>query len=181
MLHPMSGLIDNLVAAAERRSSAAQAAGNSWQWTAEFAATLAALQADYEGLVAEPDTVHPLTTIAEVFGLDEIDAALLWLAAAVDLDANIGLAYALLRGLAGAVRPSVALALELLAVPTATPESFARLGPDGALRRSRLLEVSDSEPWLGRVLSVAHSVTAVLAGGTPCDPVVARLRTPVLP
>lgn len=180
MSHPMPGLVDRLAAAAQRRMAAAELAGNSWQWTAEFATVLAVLRADHEQGADAADTAHPLTTISDVFGLDEVDGALLWLAAAVDLDANVGLAYALLRGLAGAVRPSVALALELLSVPTATSESFARLGPDGALRRSRLLEISDAEPWLSRVLSVSQSVTAVLAGGSPCDPSVSRLRTPVL-
>ncbi len=181
MPHPMTALITRLAAAGQRRSAAAAAAGNDWQWTDEFSATLAVLSTDYQGVDADADVVNPLLTVSDVFGLDEIDAALLWLAAAADLDANVGLAYALLRGLAGAVRPSVALAFELLDVPTASPESFVRLGADGALRRGRLLDISESEPWLGRTLSVPQSVTAVLAGGTPDDPVVSRLRTPVQP
>ncbi|MEO9139105.1 MAG: ATP-binding protein [Jatrophihabitans sp.] len=176
----MTRLINCLADAGRRRACAAEASGGQWQWAAEFDLAVSVLSADH----AENDvaaTSHPLTTVSEVFGLDDTDAALLWLAAAVDLDATVGLAFALLRGLAGAVRPSVALALELAGVPTATPESFVRLGPDGALRRSRLIEMSDSEPWLARVVSVPQSVAAVLAGGSPGDPAVARLRTPVLP
>ncbi|MCW2597979.1 MAG: ATP-binding protein [Jatrophihabitans sp.] len=181
MPHPMSRLIDSLANAALRRTTAAESGGGEWQWTAEFELAISVLKADHAGADEAEPSVHPLATIAEVFGLDEVDTTLLWLAAASDLDATTGLSYALLRGLAGAVRPSVGLALELAGVPTATPESFTRLGPDGVLRRSRLLEVSGSEPWLARVLSVPQSVTAVLAGGAPCDPDVSRLRTPVLP
>jgi hypothetical protein len=180
MPNPMSRLIDSLAEAALRRSSAARSAGNEWQWAAEFDQALAVLRADHADR-AGSDAKHPLETIADVFGLDETDSALLWLAAAADLDATVGLAFALLRGYAGAQRPTVSLALELVRVATATDESFTRLGPDGALRRSRLLELSEAEPWLSRVLSVPQSVAAVLAGGTPCDPAVSRLRAPVVP
>jgi len=184
----MTRLIEALADAGRRRAAAAEPAGGRWEWAAEFDQALAVLRADHahadvagtDG--AETDGAeHPLDRIAEVFGLDEVDAALLWLSAAPDLDATVGLAYALLRGLAGAVRPSVGLALELVGVPTAGAEPFTRLGLDGPLRRGRLLELSDSEPWLGRTLSVPPSVAAVLAGGVPCDPDVSRLRTPVLP
>ncbi len=180
MPHPMSRLIDSLADAALRRSAAAESVGSTWQWAAEFDQALAVLRADHAGAAAA-ETAHPLETISAVFGLDDADATLLWLATAGDLDATVGLAFALLRGLAGAVRPTVSLALELAGIPTATADCFVRLGPDGALRRGRLLEVSEAEPWLGRVLSVSHSVAAVLAGGAPCDPTVSRLRTPVVP
>jgi predicted nucleic acid-binding protein len=179
MPHPMTRLIDSVAEAGLRRSSAAEGAGNEWRWAADFDLTLGVLRVDHAA--ADDDATHPIETICGVFGLDKLDGELLWLAAAPDLDATIGLAFALLRGLAGAVRPSVSLALELAGIPTATAESFARLGPDGALQRGRLLEMSDAEPWLGRTLAVPQSVVAVLAGGAPCDPGVSRLRTPVVP
>lgn len=178
MFSPMSRLIDSLAAAGARRSLASESAGAQWQWVNEFDRVLAVLRADHGGADGRK---HPLRGISRVFGLDQVDSALLWLAAAPDFDATVGLAVAMLRGLAGPVRPNVSLALELVGVPTFSAECFARLGPGGALRRGRLLEVSDAEPWLARQLSVSQTVASVLAGGAPCDPVVSRLRTPVVP
>jgi predicted nucleic acid-binding protein len=174
---PTSTLIDALAAAGQRRAAAATSSAG-WALADDFAATLAVLRADYTG-VDESDS--PLHAISEVFGLDDTDAALLWLAAAVDLDATIGLAYAQLRGVSGLARASVALALELTGVPTATAEAFTRLGPDAPLRRYSLIELSDSDPWLSRQLRVPDTVVTTLAGGVPNDPHVARARANLVP
>jgi predicted nucleic acid-binding protein len=174
---PMTSLIDALDTAGQRRASAALAP-DGWAARADFAATIEVLRGDY----AEVDeAASPLDGVAEVFGLDATDAALLWLAAAGDLDASVGLAYGQLRGVAGSARPTVSLALELTGVPTATAEAFARLGPEAPLRRQRLLEVSEGEPWLARQLRLPDTVVGVLAGGPPSDPVVNRVRTTLIP
>lgn len=174
---PTAVLIDALAAAGERRVAAATGPAG-WPLADDYAATLAVLRADYAG-IDESDS--PLSAISDVFGLDDLDAALLWLAAAVDLDATIGLAYAQLRGISGLARATVALAFELVGVPTATAEAFTRLGPDSAVRRSGLVELSDSEPWLSRQLRVPDTVVTTLAGGEPNDPHVARARAELVP
>jgi hypothetical protein len=77
-----------------------------------------------------------LDDLADVFGLDEVDALMLWLAAAADLDANAALAYGLLRGHTGLAAASTGLALEL-AGRSAAPARSARD------HRSRTL----ARPW----------------------------------
>ena len=172
----MSNLVDQLAAAVQRRTRSDSA----WSGAGEMASVLAALRADHP-TAADEDATDPLDGVADVFGLDSCDAGLLWLSAAGDLDANIGMAYALLRGLPGTARPSVGLGLELSGVGTATAAGFARLRPDAPLRRHRLLEVTGTDPWLSRPLVVPDPVVAVLAGDVPADPVVARLRTTAVP
>ena len=180
MSDPMQILIEQLDAAGARR----RGEPGEWPAEAEFAGVLAVLQQDHRpSAVADESGVdaEPLAAVSEIFGLDEVDAALLWCAAAGDLDANVGIAFAALRGAPGQARPTVALALELAGLPTATAEPFVRLGLDGPLRRHGLIEVSTSEPWLARQLSVPDSVAAVLAGGVPADPSVDRLRMTLVP
>src|SRR4051812_5440542 len=197
MAGPMSTLIDRLDAAGARRRAAATGPDGRWGNADEFAATLAVLHADHADADAveadaEPDADDadagdveiigsPLAGIAEVFGLDTTDTALLWLAAASDLDATVGLAYGQLRGIAGTARPTVALGLELAGVPTASAEAFGRLGTEAPLRRHRLIELTETEPWLGRQLRVPDAVLTVLAGGAPADPMVNRIRIELVP
>ncbi|MFL6162089.1 MAG: ATP-binding protein [Jatrophihabitantaceae bacterium] len=129
-------------------------------------------------LGAKPDLLAGLT---EVFGLDGVDAALLTVAAAPELDTNLALAFGLLRGLPGPSRASVGLTLELTGLSTLGPDGFDRLGPDGPLRRHRLLEVFGPEPWLGRQLRVPDPVLAFLAGSVQSDPAVAGMWTSPVP
>jgi hypothetical protein len=166
----MADLASRLAAAADRRGA--------WEHAEPLAAVLAVLAADYP---AGPETDEPgigtgLAELAEVFGLDATDAALLLCACGPELDTNVGLAYGYLRGLPGAAAVSVGLALELVEVPVGTPDAFARLGPDGPLRRHRLVDVVGTEPWPARALQPAEPVVAALAGATPVDPAV----TPML-
>ncbi len=190
MQQRIRALVERVAAAGSRRG-----AGTSAAWPpAEFGAILAVLQADYAepfpAESAEPDgSAEPaghsdsasgqaepggkpdlLTGLSEVFGLDAVDAALLTVAAAPDLDANLALAFGLLRGLAAPARATVGLAQELAGLPTLGPDGFDRLGPDGPLRRHQLLEVLGSEPWLGRPLRVPDPVLAFLAGSAQSDP-----------
>jgi hypothetical protein len=172
----MSELVQRLVVAAKRRGS------ESWAQAGEFDAVLDALLTDYPARLADAgEDRDELDDVAGVFGLDATDAAILWCAAAADLDANVALAYALLRGVAGLARPSVGLTLELIGVPTASAEAFERLAADGSLCRHRLLEVAGTEPWLARALQVPQPVVRALSGAEPSDPLVSPARCPVLP
>ena len=108
----MPDLVKRLSAAADRRRTMDPAA------LARLDATLAVLQQDHQGTGGdfngaietgiETDT---LASVGEVFGLDSLDLDLLLVAAAPDVDANVGLAYGLLRGALGPGRPTVGLAL----------------------------------------------------------------------
>lgn len=172
----MLDLIERISLAGIRRADVADALGRPHE--DRVAETVATLRAEHGAGADDPDdqVLSPLDDVAAVFGLDPDDARLLWCAAAADLDASVGLAYAELLGAPGSTAPTVALALEMVAVGTATPEAFGRLGPDGPLRRHGLLEVDGPEPWLQRRLRVPETVTAVLAGGRPGDPLVESLR-----
>src|SRR6476661_4911375 len=101
---------------------------------------------------------------ALLYGLDAFDLDLLLSAAASDLDANIGLAYRILRGGTGPARPSTGLALELAGISSMSGQASARLGASGELRRDALLDVSGTQPWLARELSCPDRVIAHLQG-----------------
>jgi AAA+ superfamily predicted ATPase len=174
----MAGLVEQVAVAAHRR---AEAGGGPVR---ELDSIVAVLRADYGGEpgeaaaqpAAEPDG-DVLAGVSEVFELDPVDAGLLTIAAAADFDANLSMAFGLLRGLSAPARPSIALALELSSIPTLAADGFDRLGPDGPLRRHRLVEVLGSEPWLGRQLRVPDPVAAFLAGSEQSDPPVAAMRS----
>jgi predicted nucleic acid-binding protein len=175
MQQRMRLLADRVAAAGRRRSSVA---GQGWPGADQLASILAVLQADYaEQADPDPELEKPdlLAGLSEVFGLDEVDAALLGIAAAAELDGNLALAYGLLRGVPGASRATVGLALELAGLPTLGPDGFDRLGPDAALRRHQLVEVTGPEPWLGRQLRVPDPVLAFLAGSAQSDPALAGM------
>jgi predicted nucleic acid-binding protein len=170
MQQRMRLLADRVAAAGRRRSSLT---GQAWPAADQVVSILAVLHADYaeqadsESQLEKPDL---LAGLSEVFGLDEVDAALLGIAAAPELDGNLALGYGLLRGVPGASRATVGLALELAGLPTLGPDGFDRLGPDAPLRRHQLLEVAGPEPWLGRQLRVPDPVLAFLAGSAQSDP-----------
>jgi hypothetical protein len=176
----MTDLVERLAAARTRR-------GADWPEGPEYDRVVAVMRADHGP--AEPDGgpaaldggSDALDDLADVFGLDEVDALLLWLAAAADLDANAALAYGLLRGHTGLAAASTGLALELAGVPTASAEAVSRFAADGPLRRHGLLETTGAEPWLARGLQVPPPVVAALAGAEPADPAVAPLRCAVTP
>ena len=112
-----------------------------------------------------------------MFGLDEQDAELLTIAAAPDLDANLALAFGLLRGGPSPARATVGLALELASLPTLSGAGPTYLGPTALTRRHGLLEVSPAPAlWLSRELWVPDRVLAHLVGVDEADP----LLTPAL-
>ena len=130
--------------------------------------TLQVLQLDYSGLEqANSDQLDvlddTLDQLGDVFGLDEIDRALLLIAAAADLDANVALTYGLLRGGSAPGRPSVGLALELVGVSSLSAAAGARLGSSSHLRRAALVEAGTG-PWLARELWCPDRVVAHLRG-----------------
>lgn len=119
----------------------------------------------------------PLTGLVDVFGLDEQDAELLTIAAAPDLDANLALAFGLLRGGPSPARATVGLALELASLPTLSGAGPTYLGPTAPTRRHGLLEVAPAPSlWLSRELWVPDRVLAHLVGVDEPDP----LLTPAL-
>ncbi|WGL53216.1 ATP-binding protein [Nocardioides sp. BP30] len=157
--------------------------GGDWSYSLAFAECLATMAEEHRQAEGLPDIgAEPLERIADVFGLSRAEAALLWAVAAPDLDANSGIAYGLLRGILTSGRVTVALALELAGIPTASGDAFALLGSSSRLRRHRLVEVVDaSVPWLLAELRCPEPVLATLAGGLPTDPEVDRLRIELAP
>ena len=157
-----------VVAAAERRGD-----GLDPSEAATLAAAVAVLTTDYGALpaFADPwlevdDEDDPATAVASMFGLDAHETRLLVIAAAGDLDLNLGAAFDVLGGRAGHGLPSVGLALELCGLPSATAAGGRRLAPAGPLRRHGLLELggSGSEGWLHRLLRVPDRVRRHLLG-----------------
>ena len=139
----MAALVGEIAAGAARRAGIAG--------LPDVSGTLGVLQAEYprpaDDAAPADGQREPLAGVAEVFGLDATDRFLLWAAVAPDLDANVGYAYAALRGSTGVARCTVALALELAGIGSAAAEGFARLGPRAPLRRHGLLQVAGTEPW----------------------------------
>jgi hypothetical protein len=127
-----------------------------------LAAVLQVLDADHGS--GDPGPADPFETMADVFGLDVTDLDLLLIAAAIDLDANLAIAFSLLRGTPGPSRPSVGLAMELCEIPTVSAGALAHLGTNSPLREQGLVRLSSAEPWLARELSVAERVLGHLVG-----------------
>ncbi|MGS0688895.1 ATP-binding protein [Nakamurella sp. GG22] len=122
-----------------------------------------------------------LTDTGVVFGLDEPDRDLVLISAAADLDANIALAYGLLRGGTAAGRVSVGLALELIGLSSLSPDAGARLGASGVLRRSGLLEADGAGPWLSREIWCPERVVNHLRQWNAPDPAIAAHVTDAVP
>jgi predicted nucleic acid-binding protein len=169
----MTRLIDLVkrlsAAVADRRGTHEQAQ------LARLDETLQVLQLDYSNIEqASSDQLdvldETLDQLGDVFGLDELDRALLLIAAAADLDANVALAYGLLRGGGVPGRPSIGLALELVGVSSLSADASARLGSGSHLRSVALVEASAAGPWLSRELWCPDRVVAHLRGLDLPDP-----------
>jgi hypothetical protein len=146
-------------------------------------AVLAVLDADH-GDAAAPgaDTLEArLEDVREVFGLTPLDVDLLVVACAPDLDANLGLAFALVQGDPARSRPSVGLALELAGVPALSASARARVGPAGPLRRHALLLVLGEEPLLHRALRAPDRVVAHLVGDDTVEPLLTAMAVDAVP
>ncbi len=102
--------------------------------------------------------------------MDETDRDLLLIAAAADLDANIALAYGLLRGGTVPSRPSIGLALELIGVSSLSAAASGRLGSASHLRGVALIDATTTGPWLTREFWCPDRVVAHLRGLDLPDP-----------
>jgi len=156
-------------------------------------AVLAVLEADYPAPVlpvadpAAPDAPapdssaagvpDPLAALADVFELDELEQLLVAIAAAPDLDANLGIALELLAdgAASGARHVTLGIALELCGIGTAEATGRELLSVTAPLRRHRLVELVGDGPWLSRSLRVPDRVVSHLAGDSTLDPVVAEM------
>jgi hypothetical protein len=109
--------------------------------------------------------------IAAEFGLSSVDIELLLIALAPDVDGRFERLYGYLNDDVTRRRPTVGLALELCAVPTASAAGRARLGSGGPLIAGGLLAVEEPErPVLSRTLRVPDRVTGHLLGDDEPDP-----------
>ncbi len=177
MRERLAWLAGQLSSAASRRSGSAAFAD-----TALADAVLSALKADYADCDAPSDDPGDrAAALAQLFGLDALELQLLLVATAADLDANIGLAFGLLGGDPSSSRPTVALALELCGVPTASADGLSRLGPAAPLRSQGLIEVGGDATWLRRTLRAADRVVAHLAGDDTPDPTVDAMQVDAVP
>ncbi len=165
-------LVKRLAAAADRRR------GMDPALLGQLDTTVAVLQQDHQ-VAGEDDDI--LGRLGEVYGLDSLDLDLLLIAVATDLDANIALAYGILRGGSGPARPSIGLALELAGVSSMSGQASGRLGASSELRRGALLDVSTTQPWLSRELSCPDRVIAHLQGNNTPEPDLAELLLDPVP
>jgi len=146
-----------------------------------------ALQDDYGTQPTFTDLAAPLpdddrfAALIDVFALDDASAALLQLAVAPDLDANVALAFDLLGGRTGAGWPSVGLAFELAGLPSGSKSAALALHQQGALRRFGLIRVRGDGPWLGRSLHAPDRIRTHLVGADAREPVVDDLVVDALP
>lgn len=161
-------LLPACAAAVERR------AASGWPQAARATQALDVARADYRPLGIPVDW-------PERFGLDDVDLALLEIAASVDRDPLLHLLLGLLSGDPGPGRPTTALALELAGISPADPAAYSRLGPLAALQRHRLLAVQGADGLTYRRLRVPDRVAAQLRGDDLPDPAVLRLLVDPVP
>lgn len=116
-----------------------------------------------------------LERLATVFGLNQLDADLLVVAAAAEADANVARAYAALQGDPRAQRPSVGLALELCGAGSLSAGARSRLSAAAPLHRGGLVAVDGEQPLLARPLRVPDRVVNHLLGDDTVDSVTAAM------
>src|SRR5262249_19595945 len=126
-----------------------------------------------EGPAPEPTALARLADVQRRLELDEADVGVLLVAMAPDLDRRFEKAYGYLHDDVSRRRASVGLALELAGLPTTDPAARARLGEDGRLVSSGLVEVEETDrPFLTRSLRVPDVVTQYLLGSDELHPLV---------
>jgi hypothetical protein len=165
-------LVEQLRAARDRRSGRGE-------WADRLADVLTALAADHlkTGVGHDVGGVLDgrLSDLRAVFRLTALDVDLLMAAAAPDLDANFGIAFALLQGDPARVRPGIGLALELSDVAALDGEARSRVGPAAPLRRHDLVQLLGEDPLLQRPLRVPDRVVAHLLGDDTLEPRLAAM------
>ena len=115
------------------------------------------------------------------FELDDLDRALLEMAAAAEHDPALNLLLGLLSGDPGPGRPTVSLGLELGGRSPADPAGYARLAPMAPLRKYRLLSVAGACALTSRRLVVPDRVAAQLRGEDLPGPEVLDLIVDAVP
>lgn len=121
-----------------------------------------------------PDSAEqPYDRLGELsarLGLTELDAMLLLIALAPDLDRTFEPLYGYLNDDVSRRRATVALALDLVGVPVHSPAGRARFQPAAPLSALGLLTVEEPErPFLGRSLRVPDRLAAHLLGDDTPD------------
>ena len=141
---------------------------------------LGVLERDYAD-AGPPSPSDRLGTLARRCGLTDEQTALLVAAVAPSLDSTMAQAYDLLTGRLLHGQPTIAIALELSALPSADGVSARLLHPAGKLRRVGLLEVRGEEGWLERRLVVPDRVRAFLTGDDIADEAVLAVAVDAMP
>ncbi|WP_034086994.1 ATP-binding protein [Streptacidiphilus albus] len=111
-----------------------------------------------------------LLELAERLGLSTLDARILLLALAPDLDRSFEPLYGYLNDDVGRRRATVGLALDLCGLPAHSAVGRARFHPGAPLAALGLLALAETErPFLSRSLQVPDRVTAFLLGDDAPD------------
>ncbi|MGW6056090.1 ATP-binding protein [Streptomyces sp. NPDC055189] len=112
--------------------------------------------------------------------LTELDAAVLLIAIAPDIDRTFEPLYGYLNDDVSRRRATVGLALELCGIPAHLPDARARFHLSAPLRSLGLLHIEDAErPLLTRSLLVPDRITAHLLGDTTPDAALLGLLQPM--
>ncbi len=148
---------------AARAAIAGAAHGRGWRNDPPIAALLDDLAREH-GEAAAP-APGALAAAARAFGLDDSEAQVLAVVAAVELDVRFGALFARMQGGADALRPSVGTLLEL----------FGRGGaraflPESRLRRHALLDADGEAPLVFRTVRCPERVWTRLAGHHAAEP-----------
>ncbi|MFI6661576.1 ATP-binding protein [Streptomyces sp. NPDC050523] len=119
-------------------------------------------------VAGQPD--DRLAELSARLGLTELDAALLLIAVAPDLDRTFEQLYGYLNDDVSRRRATVSLALDLLGAPLHSPSARARLHPTAPLSGLGLLTVEEPErPFPSRSLRVPDRLVAHLLGDDTPD------------
>ena len=147
---------------ARRRGDRAPPLGaRPWPATASSPTCWRSSGAEHESAALLED---PLSRIATVFGLSELDTDLLFVAASVDLDIRFTTVFSRLTGTPHAQRPTVALASSCPASAPSRSRPGTGSARNGPLRRHRLLTVEGLETFLWRAVSVPERIVGQLLG-----------------
>jgi hypothetical protein len=126
--------------------------------------------------------VTRLHRLQQTFVLTDFDVDVLVTALAPDLDLRFESFYGYLHDDITRRRPSAGLALDLTGRATTDGWARARLGPDGPLVASGLLEVLDADrPFLSRGLRIPDRVCAFVLGEGALDPSIEPFVTTPIP
>ncbi len=137
--------------------------------------TLLAAEYPTDDADAGDDDADPVAEIARAAGLTTLDAGLLTIAAAPELDVRFGAAYGMLLG-SDRWWPTIGLALELCGQGSLSATARHRVGPAGPLVRQQLVTIGSAGPALLRSLHAPDRVVAHLLGDpTPDQDVAAML------